>query len=118
METLDQRLASFVKYEKGWMNGEGDVFSTTGLDWLCEKFETNYSKDLLLPATFPTLDGGVQFEWVKANHDISLNVNLTDRTGYLHYSTITREVVEFNYDLDESSEWVLLNGFLSNNFKK
>lgn len=118
METLQIRLDSFKTYKEGWMNGEGEVFSVIGLDWLYEKFEANYGKDLLLPATFPTLDGCVQFEWVKNHHDVSLNVNLTDRTGNLNYYSITREEVEFDYNLDEASEWMLLNNFLNKFFSK
>ena len=118
MENLDKQFNSFTKYKQGWMNGEGLAFSANELLWLNEKFDANYGKDLLPPAVFPTLEGGVQFEWTKPNHDVSLKVNLNDRTGYLHYSTITREVVEFNYNLDQSSEWELLNVFLSSNFTK
>lgn len=57
------RLDGLRLLKTGWLNGEGWAPDATALDKLGQLFTTHYRTDLPLPYTFPTIDGGVQFEW-------------------------------------------------------
>lgn len=65
LELLDvpARLDDLKLLKAGWLNGDGKSLDGASLDKLSDFFTSYYSNDLPLPYTFPTENGGVQFEW-------------------------------------------------------
>jgi hypothetical protein len=65
LELLDvpARLDELKLLKAGWLNGEGKPLDNALLDKLGHYFTTYYPSELPLPYTFPTVNGGVQFEW-------------------------------------------------------
>lgn len=57
------RLDELRLLKAGWFDGEGRAPDATALDKLGQLFTTHYRTELPLPYTFPTIDGGIQFEW-------------------------------------------------------
>ena len=78
------RLDELRAMQDGWLDGAGKAPSHAGLDWLADAFARHYPDDAPLPYAYPTPEGGVQFEWTLGVHDISLEVNLNDRTAIWH----------------------------------
>ena len=112
------QLEKFEGYRDGWMNGEGKGFLINDLNWMSKQFDEYYSRELLLPITFPRLDGGIEFQWKIKNHDITLDVNLKDKTAYLNYlDTITTSDEDLNFNLDNANDWKELNIFLTKYIK-
>ena len=71
------RFEEFKLLRAGWLNGnDGKHLDSTLLDELAELFSLNYSSDLPLPYSFPTAQGGVQFEWRigKASPEIEIHL--------------------------------------------
>lgn len=120
---LDKRdvptqLENFRKFENGWMNGEGVSYSKDDLTWLGNQFDYYFSPELLLPFTFPTVEGGVQFEWKRRYDDATLEVDLSDKSAYLHYYNFeTHEETEETFNLTVQEDWVALNKILLKYFK-
>lgn len=117
LDTFDvaTRLEELSFLNDGWMNGEGINLDKDGLIWLAEHFELNYNSELLpLPATFPTLDGHIQFEWTVNNYEVSLEVNLQDKSGDFYGINIqTKEETTTALDLLNSNDWQKLNELIA-----
>lgn len=117
LDTFDvaTRLEELSFLNDGWMNGEGINLDKDGLIWLAEHFELNYNSELLsLPATFPTLDGHIQFEWTLNNYEVSLEVNLQDKSGDFYCINIqTKEETTTALDLLNSNDWKKLNELIA-----
>lgn len=112
------RLKEFLKLQPGWMNGEGTSYAKKDIEWLSQQFDDYYSPELLLPYTYPTIEGGIQFEWIKGDHDATLNLNLQNKSGYFHYLNLADNMDrEQNVQLDTTGGWDELNAVLLNYFK-
>ncbi|MEZ4911037.1 MAG: hypothetical protein R2774_09250 [Saprospiraceae bacterium] len=108
-------LKELENLHEGWMNGEGVALDKNGLIWLAEYFELNYNSELLpLPATFPTLDGHIQFEWTLNNYEVSLEVNLHDKSGDFYCIDVqSKEETIKALDLMNSNDWQKLNELIA-----
>src|SRR5262249_40569527 len=85
----------------GWLDGNGYAPTTDGLDWLAEAFEDHYSDNLRPPYVYPVPEGGVRLEWSIAPQDVSLEINLRERSGEWHslnLETDEEEVQLLNLD--------------------
>jgi hypothetical protein len=114
LDTLDvpSRLIELSYLPAGWLDGEhGDVINRDGLQWLIEAFETNYNIEILpLPATFPTPEGNIQFEWSINDYEASLNVELSTKKAEFYAIQITTESeTVHDLDLDTDEAWGILN---------
>lgn len=97
----------------GWRDGDGLAPSHKGLDWLEAKLSNEYPDHLPLPRIYPTFEGSVQLEWSIGPNDASLEVNLSDRSGYWHNLNLqTGKDEERLMDLDNSGAWDWLNAKL------
>ena len=65
----------------GWLNGGGKALDPLALDKLSNAFTTHYPDGLPLPYTFPTEDGGVQFEWRLDNSSPEIEIDLVTLRG-------------------------------------
>jgi len=65
LEPLDvpARLDELQLLKAGWLDGGGKAPNTISLEKLGQLFTDYYPNELPLPYTFPTENGGVQFEW-------------------------------------------------------
>lgn len=78
------RLDEFRGLKNGWLDGKGFAPSKQGLDWLTQRFVTQYPDDLPLPYLYPTAEGGVQAEWSLAGCEISLEIDFATKMGEWH----------------------------------
>lgn len=108
-------LKELENLHEGWMNGEGVALDKNGLIWLAEYFELNYNSELLpLPATFTTLDGHIQFEWTLNNYEVSLEVNLHDKSGDFYCIDVqSKEETITALDLMNSNDWQKMNELIA-----
>jgi hypothetical protein len=106
LEPLDvpARLEELKLLKEGWLNGDGKPLDGALLDKLGDFFTVYYPNELPLPYTFPTENGGVQFEWRlnKASpeieidlasfhgewlsHDDEATIDLSSATGWMDLS--------------------------------
>lgn len=120
MSLLDEfdvpsRLEELSMLKQGWLDGdEGEPLNEEGLTWLSESFEKFYnSDDAPLPATFPTPDGNIQFEWSLGDIEISIEVDLiTKKADYFEFDVKSgKETVE-ELNLSDEADWKKLNELL------
>lgn len=114
LDALDvpARLEELSNLKPGWLDGEqGEPIDYQALKWLGEAFENNYNSEKFpLPATFPTPDGNIQFEWSINKYEISLAVTLADRLGQFYaYNTETSDEKDTALQLSENKGWQQLN---------
>ena len=117
---VESRLEEFLDLGEGWLDGDGSTYRRPDIDWLIDKFENQIPQDIVLPYTYPTPDGGIQFEWKRGVHDATLTISLNDKSAYLHYfNSATDEEIEneaLNLNNDSSWEWAI-NTILNPHFK-
>ena len=111
---INNRLQEFLLLKDGWLNGEGTAPKKQDLEWISASFESLYSKNLPLPYLYPTINGGVQAEWMNENHDISLNINFSNKNAFYQYLNHNNDKVEeTTLDLTKQEDWNTLNTNLS-----
>lgn len=97
----------------GWYDGKGFAPSTEGLDWLSNKFYEYYPDTLTLPHVYPMAEGGVRIEWLFGRWDVSVEIDLGERTGEwhsLHLDTDDEEAKRL--DLSAKGDWDWMVGRL------
>lgn len=108
------RLDELAKLEDGWLDSSGVAPRRDDLMWFYQMFESNFDKNLPLPAIFPTPEGGIQTEWNIGGSEISLTINLDSKVGDYHsYNFLSKEEASLELKLDEPASWALLNDSLS-----
>ena len=98
----------------GWLEGQGKAPSKEGLSWLSQAFDKHYSGDLPLPYLYPTEPGGVQAEWSLGRNEITLEIDLTEHSGYSHALQM-EDNTEETLCLDLGSEicWIALKNLIT-----
>ncbi|MBV7530607.1 hypothetical protein [Chitinophaga sp. sic0106] len=118
---VPSRLDEFMKYKVGWFNGEGEAFNEAGITWLSTMFDEYFQAGLLLPYTFPTPNGEIQFEWKKQDspHDLTAYVNLQKKKTYVNYQNMKNDddFLDLEIDLDQEKGWLQLMNLVSKYFK-
>ncbi len=101
------RLDEFRTLKDGWLDGkEGRAPAAAGLDWLTRQFEWHYPDDLRLPWVFPTAEGGVQAEWQSGDQEITLDIDLEEKTGEWHLLDLNTGHEEFDeIELSRPDGW-------------
>ncbi len=113
--TLDvsTRLEKLKNLSNGWLGGHGVAPNPASLDWLGSMFQSRYPRGLPLPHTYPTEEGGIQFEWLFGKIDVSLEVDLATKAGSLHVMSLdSHEFTEKAYDMTENESWADLANVL------
>ena len=104
------RLDEFRNLQNGWLEGEGIAPPRTGLDWLSQTFYQNYPTADELPYSYPTPEGGVQFEWSVGSWEFALEVDLIAKNGeWRRLNLITQEFSSTELDLSEPKSWLDLS---------
>ncbi len=75
------RLDELRLLKSGWLNGEGTSLDPASLDKIGELFTSYYPGELLLPYTFPTVNGGIQFEWRINGANPEVEIDLASFVG-------------------------------------
>jgi hypothetical protein len=76
------------------------------LDWLSRAFHENYAENLPLPYVYPVAEGAVRAEWSLGKNDVSLEIDLTQRTGNWHWLNLkTDEDEARTLDLRAADDW-------------
>jgi hypothetical protein len=83
LEPLDipARIDELRLLRAGWLDGGGKALDSAALDKLSTAFTTHYPDGLPLPYTFPTENGGVQFEWRLENASPEIEIDLVTLRG-------------------------------------
>jgi hypothetical protein len=107
---ITARLEELKGLRQGWLNGKGIAPNKNALDWLAGVFQHNYSDDLDSPYLYPTAEGGVQVEWSAGDWEVTLEVNLEQRTGEWHALEMSSddEVIR-ELNLDSSDDWTWIS---------
>jgi hypothetical protein len=103
------RLEELRLLKDGWLDGEGFAPNSSGLDWLEASVRDHYSASLPPLRIYPVPDGQVLFEWSIHSKAASLEIDLSNRTGYWHILNLeTREDSDESLDLGRSEGWKAL----------
>ena len=98
--------ADGIQHPSDWGNGYGKAPSHEGLDWLADKFTSEYPEDLPLPRAYPTPEGGVEMEWRLGRYDISLEVDFEGHVGEWNWVDLNSEEEGENaLDMDDGGDW-------------
>lgn len=109
------RLEDLSHLRKGWFNGEGEALNSSAVQWFSQLFDQNYDSSLDLPYVYPTPDGNIQLEWSIEKNEISMEVNLTEKTVEINLLNIQSKEEEnkfFNLDNNNPQVWEYLNSLI------
>jgi hypothetical protein len=99
--------------KNGWLDGRGLRPSPTELDWFVASFQTGFSGDLPLPYVYPTESGGLRLEWETVNLDVSVDIDLSAKTGELHVLNRASDEDRSEQLHFEDNGWSKLRGVVS-----
>lgn len=114
MDVLDPydvnvRLSYLSKLEDEWYDGVGKAPNSNSLDVFGQYFGAYYDRDLALPSIFPTIEGNIQLEWNSSISNIFLEVFLNSFSAEFVISNSDDTVEEFSLNLNEVSDWKIIN---------
>ncbi len=98
-----------------WGSGYGKAPSHEGLDWLADKFTSEYPNDLPLPYTYPTPEGGIQMEWSIGAFEAEIEIDLNDHAGdWFWFERTSEDEGQRFLNLDDSDSWAGLAADIRN----
>lgn len=109
------RLEELTQLPQGWLDGDqGEPLDRDAAKWLGEKFDHYFdSENLPLPATFPTPEGNIQFEWSINLYEVALAVDLhTKQADFYALNTVSQSETSENLDLNTDGGWARLNDLI------
>jgi hypothetical protein len=104
------RIDELKLLKNGWLNGKGIAPAHESLNWLVGALGRHFPDDLPLPHLYPTAEGGVRAEWTAKPYELSLDVDLTARTGEWHLLNLdddAEQTRKLNLDGDKDWEWLI-----------
>lgn len=117
LDDLDvpSRLEELEKLEDGWLEGHGKAPPKEGLKWFSELFDEKYSDFHSLPYVYPTEEGGIRLEWEFNSWELSLDVDLSNKTASWHglNSEDDSEDSKEGLPLEDNDTWEWLSAQLS-----
>ena len=106
---IESQIKELRELEDGWYERDGKAPSDQGLDWLLQVFGKWYPPDLDLPTLYPMFDGGVQAEWMLGRIDLTLEIDLGEKSGWFHSLNLdTNDEKSGDLLLNEESGWTRL----------
>ena len=104
------RMDELAELQEGWLDGRGVAPPADGLRWLGNAMQDSYSSELRLPYLYPTPEGGIRAEWTAPDWEISLDIDLSNRTGsYQALRLSTDALDELELDLNREDGWRALH---------
>lgn len=116
LDSLDihAQLEELRLLKQGWFDGEGAPFDPEGMSWLEESVRDHYGRDLPLPHVFPSPDGQILFQWRTAAKSASLEIDLSEKTGYWHILDLNTKIdADQDIDLGAALGWSALADLLA-----
>lgn len=111
---ISAQIYDLRQLKDGWLEGQGKAPSKEGLDWLSQAFDKHYSGGLPLPYLYPTEPGGVQAEWSLGRNEITLEIDLTEHSGYFHALHMEDDTEETRrLDLGSGTHWIDLKELIT-----
>ena len=111
---ISAQIYDLRQLKDGWLEGQGKAPSKEGLDWLSQAFDKHYSGNLPLPYLYPTEPGGVQAEWSLGRNEITLEIDLTEHSGYFHALHMEDDTEETRHlDLGSGTHWIDLKKLIT-----
>lgn len=98
------RLDELEKLQSGWLDGEGEPLSKSGLKWLSTKWDEMWTESQL-PYLYPAVSGAVEAEWSAANAQASLTIDLANKKGLWVSSLDAFDAGETEFDLSQTNGW-------------
>jgi hypothetical protein len=112
LDSLDvrTRLEVLSQLKEDWLDGKGQAPDKTQLTWLSTEFDTLYDLTLPLPYLYPTAEGGIQAEWSLGDWEISLEIDLSEKTAEWQALNLkTQDCREQSLNLTKLEDWQALN---------
>ncbi|MXZ93478.1 MAG: hypothetical protein F4245_00795 [Cenarchaeum sp. SB0678_bin_8] len=111
LDSLDVllQLDEFRSLRDDWLDGNGLAPKHSNLDWLSGVFGRYYPRDLPLPHTYPTAEGGVSLEWSFDGREAHIEIDLERRTGewfVINMKTGKSEDEDEDVNLDDPKNWL------------
>jgi len=104
--SVPARLDELRSLQDGWLDGKGIAPNLEGLDWLADSFDARYPEDLPLPFVYPTAEGGVRAEWSVQPYEMSLEIDLSNKTGEWHELKMDTDVEDTrSLNLKTEQDW-------------
>jgi hypothetical protein len=108
------RLEELKALRDGWLNGQGIALVPAGLDWLAVEIKARYPEQLPRPYVYPVAEGGVRLEWSIAPHEVSMEIDLSLKSGEWHAFNLETDIDQSRtLNLDDGSSWDWMIGRLS-----
>ncbi len=112
---IGARLDELRLLKRGWLDGKGEALDRDALAWLEEMMTLYYPDELPSPYIYPTPEGNLLLEWEDERYDVSLEIDLSAKRGWLHILDLsTEEDDERDFDLSVQEGWEALVGALNN----
>lgn len=106
---IGARLDELRQLKRGWFDGKGEAFDPNALAWLEEMMTLYYPDELPPPYIYPTPEGNLLLEWEDESFDITLEIDLSTKKGWLHILDLSMEEDEDkNFDLSDQKGWEAL----------
>ena len=103
---LGARIEELKLLKPGWLDGTGVPPAHGGLAWLNRAFDEYYPEELPRPYLFPTPEGHVLAEWSLRPRSITLQIDLSARSGDWHALDLVTDAEETReLDLREPECW-------------
>lgn len=102
------RLVEFAALCPGWFDGEhGESFAKRDLDWLASAWAARMPRSLDDARLAPNPEGEISAEWLRGRWDATLDIDLKNRTGFLHALELDthEELVLDDLDLTDPAAW-------------
>ena len=103
--------ADGMQHPSDWGSGYGKAPAHEGLDWLSDKFTSEYPADLTPPYTYPTPEGGIEMEWDIGVNSVIFEIDLAAHQGdWLQFDEHSDDEDSQMLDLDDSASWAWIAG--------
>lgn len=103
---MKERIAELRALKPGWYEGEGDVPTAEGWDWLEDALAKQFPGEMRQPFIFPTIDGNVLLEWSSPKHDVELEIDTAKKRGqFWEWKKPAWDEVVRDYDLTTQQSW-------------
>jgi hypothetical protein len=110
---VESRLEELAELNPGWLDGKGLALDRNSLQMLARDFENCFDPTLPLPYLYPTAEGGVQAEWSINQWEISLEIDLRQRSAqYQALFLPDQHTEEALFNLADQADWLLLSSAL------
>ncbi len=85
------RFAKMGALRAGWLDGEGDEITLNAIELAKTLYQKLSKTNLETPGVYPTVEGGIRFEWLDKNSHLSVEILPTGQIENYYLNTKTKE---------------------------